>query len=125
MKASIIKWLRRELILFKWFRIVFPIFKNFINSLAKQVDFFLSLIGFIAIIYFIGFNHKANTQKLNWRIPVGTATGKYRFLLIATDCPKMQIESQSVEVVKNEKERLAKKEEKREKRKEKRRKRKQ
>ncbi|PIY08704.1 MAG: hypothetical protein COZ18_10965 [Flexibacter sp. CG_4_10_14_3_um_filter_32_15] len=70
-------------------------------------------------------NHKANTQKLNWRIPVGTATGKYRFLLIATDCPKMQIESQSVEVVKNEKERLAKKEEKREKRKEKRRKRKQ
>jgi hypothetical protein len=70
-------------------------------------------------------NHTANNQKLNWRIPAGMATGKYHFLLIATECPDMKIESQEVEVIQNEEERLAKKEEKREKRKEKRRKRKQ
>jgi hypothetical protein len=70
-------------------------------------------------------NHTTNNQKLTWRIPAGMATGEYRFLLIATECPNMKIESQTVEVIRNEEERIAKKEEKREKRKEKKRKRKQ
>ncbi len=70
-------------------------------------------------------NHTANNQKLSWRVPAGIKTGTYHFLLIATECPNMKIESQEVEVIRNEEQRLAKKEAKKEQRKEKKRKRKQ
>ena len=60
MKANQIKWLRKELLLFKWLKLFLPKLKNFIGSVSIGVDFFMSLFGFIAIIYFVGFNHKTN-----------------------------------------------------------------
>jgi trk system potassium uptake protein TrkH len=60
MKANRIKWLRKELLFLKWFRIFWPRFLKTISTLSVQLDFYLSLIGFFAVIYYSGFRHTAD-----------------------------------------------------------------
>jgi len=57
MKANQIKWLRLELIFFKWIKLFWLKFKEITGPLTVQFDFYFSLVGFLAIIFYFGYNH--------------------------------------------------------------------
>ncbi len=61
MKANKIKWLRKELLFIRWLGIFWQKFKHFIGPVTFQLEFYLSLIGFIAIIFYIGYSHDPDT----------------------------------------------------------------
>lgn len=67
MKANKIKWLRKELLFIRWLKFFWLKLKNFIGPVTFQLEFYLSLIGFIGIIYYIGYSHDSHTFE-NFRI---------------------------------------------------------